>query len=230
MHRRLSSSNAFSPSAIGMADANADSRRLSPVFNRPQNGPLDQLEGLNPERAMRLLLSCSPERSPSPVITIGPRITGSNAVGLGMATARQPAGVKPASSQPQDGGAPPLVQVPRLLPQSLPPAIAGVKRPRSQLDEPEPRSSRQRRWTPPVLPPRESDVHWPWPLSPSDTDSSSRTASESSHNLPGGPSNATLPPPDSQVKAWRWQPVDFDPISPDYQCRPASGKRNPTPP
>ncbi|KAL7805669.1 hypothetical protein V8C44DRAFT_368437 [Trichoderma aethiopicum] len=154
MHRRLSSSDASNPPAIGMADAGADSRRLSPVFDRPQNGPLDQLEGLNPERAMRLLLSCSPEGSPSPVITIGPRITGSNAVGLGMATTRQPAGVKPASSQPQDGGAPPLVQVPRLLPQGLPPAIAGVKRPRSQLDEPEPRSSRQRRWNPPVLPPQ----------------------------------------------------------------------------
>ncbi|KAL7806045.1 hypothetical protein V8C26DRAFT_356047 [Trichoderma gracile] len=139
-----------------MADAEVDSRRLSPVlvFDRPEDNPLNKMEGLNPERAMRLLQSRSPEKSPSPVITVGPRISGSNAVGLGVAAARQPAGVKPESSLPQNGGAQSLVHVPRPLPQGLPAVVAGVKRPRSLLDEPEPQVSRQWRSTPPILPPQ----------------------------------------------------------------------------
>ncbi|KAK1243307.1 hypothetical protein MKX07_003935 [Trichoderma sp. CBMAI-0711] len=137
-----------------MADAETDSRRLSPVFDRTEDHPLDKMEGLNPERAMRLLQPRSPERSPSPVITIGPRISGSNAVGLGAATIRQPAGGKPQSSPARDAGAQSLVRAPRPLPQSLPLVVAGVKRPRSHLDEPEPPVSRRWRSTPPVLPPQ----------------------------------------------------------------------------
>ncbi|KAL6855689.1 hypothetical protein J3F83DRAFT_718602 [Trichoderma novae-zelandiae] len=136
-----------------MADAGADSLRLSPVFDRPRDNLLGKMEGLNPERAMRLLQSRSPERSPSPVITLGPRITGSNAVGLGVATARQPTGVKRERSPSRDGGAPSLEQVSRTLPQGLPPVVAGVKRLRSHLDDSEPQSSRQWCPSPPVLPP-----------------------------------------------------------------------------
>ncbi|PTB63046.1 hypothetical protein BBK36DRAFT_1144110 [Trichoderma citrinoviride] len=137
-----------------MADAGADSLRLSPVFDRPRDNPLNKMEGLNPERAMRLLQSRSPEKSLSPVITIGPRITGSNAVGLGVATTRQLTGVKRERSPSRDGEARSLAQVPRTASQSLPLVIAGVKRRRSHLDEPEPRSTRQWCSVPPVLPPQ----------------------------------------------------------------------------
>ena len=159
--RRHPSSNAYSPQAEDMADAGADSLRLSPVFDRPRDNPLNKMEGLNPERAMRLLQSRSPERSPSPGITIGPRITGSNAVGLGVATTRQLTGVKRERSPSRDGEARSLAQVPRTASQSLPLVIAGVKRRRSHLDEPEPRSTRQWCSVPPVLPPRESVVNMP---------------------------------------------------------------------
>ncbi|KAL6797497.1 hypothetical protein GGI42DRAFT_94062 [Trichoderma sp. SZMC 28013] len=127
-----------------MADTIADSLRLSPIFDSDKNDPLSNMEGLNPERAMRLLLPCSPEMPTK--CAVGPLKTGSNALRLGVATSHKPASVKRELPPSQNGGSQPLV----LLPRNLPSVIAGVKRPRDHLDDSE------QQWcpSPPSLPPQ----------------------------------------------------------------------------
>ncbi|KAL7944139.1 hypothetical protein V8C42DRAFT_96941 [Trichoderma barbatum] len=130
-----------------MADTTTENLHLSPIFDRVRSGPLNKMEGLNPERAMRLLQPRSPEMSPT--ISVGPRITGSNALSLGVATSQKSASVKPELSPSQNGRAQSLVHILG----STPLVIAGVKRPRDHLDESEPRPQRQWRSSPPIFPP-----------------------------------------------------------------------------
>lgn len=132
-----------------MADVIADSLRLSPVLDRVQGDPLSKMEGLNPERALRLLQPRSPELPTN--ISVGPRMTGSNALSLGVATSHKPTNTKKELSPSQNGRAQSLVFVPK----DLPSVIAGVKRPRDHLDDSEPHSQRPWCSSPPSLPPCE---------------------------------------------------------------------------
>lgn len=127
-----------------MADTMADNLRLTPIIDGDKNDPLSKMEGLNPERAMRLLQPRSPELPTK--IAVGPLKTGSNALKLGVATSHKPAGIKKELPPSQNGGSQSLVYTPR----NLPSVIAGVKRPRDHLDD----SEQQWCSTPPSLPPR----------------------------------------------------------------------------
>ncbi|KAL7908173.1 hypothetical protein GGI35DRAFT_480886 [Trichoderma velutinum] len=126
-----------------MAGTIQDNLRLSPISDRDENDPLSKMEGLNPERAMRLLQSLSPEMPT--IISVGPLKTGSNALKLGVATSHNPAGVKREVPSSQNGRSQSLVHSPR----NLPSVIAGVKRPRDHLDD----SEQQWYSSPPSLPP-----------------------------------------------------------------------------
>lgn len=135
-------------------DTALEAGRLSPVFNRKENDSLGKMEGLNPERARRLLAPRSPSMPLNNNITVGPRKTGSNAVALGKPGVQKPASIKTeCSPSPNEIAWPPLVRIPK-------PAlsvITGAKRPRDHLDEPqEPHLRRQWRSSsgPPIFPPR----------------------------------------------------------------------------
>lgn len=125
--------------------------RLSPVYSRQENDRPGNMEGLNPERARRLLAPRSPSM-PLDNVSIGPRKTGSNNIALGMLGAQKPTSIKKECSPSSNVRTrPPLVRV--LKP--APPVIAGAKRPRDHLDEPQ--ESHLRRWwpsRPPVFLPR----------------------------------------------------------------------------
>ncbi|UKZ52614.1 hypothetical protein TrVGV298_006395 [Trichoderma virens] len=126
----------------------ADSLRLSPVFERVQSDPLRNMEGLNPERALRLLQPRSPEMPTN--ISVGPRMSGSNALSLGVATSQKQSGVKKELSPSQNGrGAQPLVH----LPKNPTLVIAGVKRPRDHLDNSESYAQKHPCSNPPSFPP-----------------------------------------------------------------------------
>ncbi|UKZ78424.1 hypothetical protein TrVFT333_006164 [Trichoderma virens FT-333] len=126
----------------------ADSLRLSPVFERVQSDPLSNMEGLNPERALRLLQPRSPEMPTN--ISVGPRMSGSNALSLGVATSQKQSGVKKELSPSQNGrGAQPLVH----LPKNPTLVIAGVKRPRDHLDNSESYAQKHPCSNPPSFPP-----------------------------------------------------------------------------
>ncbi|KAL6821739.1 hypothetical protein J3E69DRAFT_356890 [Trichoderma sp. SZMC 28015] len=127
-----------------MADTVAESLRLTPMTDGDKNDPLSKMEGLNPERAMRLLQPRSPELPTK--IAVGPLKTGSNALKLGVATSQKPTSIKKELPPSQNGGSQSLVYTPR----NLPSMIAGVKRPRDHLDD----SEQQWCSNPPTLPPQ----------------------------------------------------------------------------
>ncbi|EHK47134.1 hypothetical protein TRIATDRAFT_46482 [Trichoderma atroviride IMI 206040] len=121
-----------------MDNAALEAGRLSPVVKRQENDCLVTMEGLNPERARRLLAPRSPSMSPNNV-SVGPRKTGSNNIALGRPGAQKSTGIKKECSPSR----PPLMRIPK--PAS--PVVAGAKRPRDHLDEPqEPHLRRQ--WPP----------------------------------------------------------------------------------
>jgi hypothetical protein len=134
-----------------MDKAALESGRLSPVYKRDENDSPNKMEGLNPERARRLLAPRSPSM-PLNHTSIGPRNTGSNNIALGKPGAQSFASIEQqCSTSPNKKPRPPLVRIPKLAP----PVIAGTKRPRDQLEEPqEPHLRRQWPLSPPVLPPR----------------------------------------------------------------------------
>ncbi|KAJ4859758.1 hypothetical protein T069G_04746 [Trichoderma breve] len=127
-----------------MADTMADNLRLTPIIDGDKKDPLSKMEGLNPERAMRLLQPRSPELPTK--IAVGPLKTGSNALKLGVATSHKPTTIKKELPPSQNGGSQSLVYTPR----NLPSVIAGVKRPRDHLDD----SEQQWCSNPPSLPPQ----------------------------------------------------------------------------
>ncbi|KAL6695638.1 hypothetical protein J3F84DRAFT_374874 [Trichoderma pleuroticola] len=129
-----------------MTDTMADNLRLSPIFYDDKKDPLSKMDGLNPERAMRLLLPHSPEMPTK--CAVGPLKTGSNALRLGVATSQKPASIKKELPPSQNGGFQSLLHIPR----NLPSVIAGVKRPRDHLDDSE------QQWcpSPPSLSPQPS--------------------------------------------------------------------------
>lgn len=135
-----------------MAEAALEPGRLSPVFSRKENDRPGKMEGLNPERARRLLLPRSPSMPHHN--SVGPRKTGSNTVALGKPAAQKPTSIKQECSPSPNGEARlPLVRIPKPV-LSM---IAGVKRPRNHLNEPqEPYPHPRRQWcsSPPVFPPR----------------------------------------------------------------------------
>lgn len=114
--------------------------RLSPVVNRKENDCLGTMEGLNPERARRLLAPRSPSMPPNNVVA-GPRKTGSNNIALGKPGSQKLASIKKECSPSlNETVRPPLVRISK----PAPPVIAGAKRPRDHLDEPqEPHLRRQ---------------------------------------------------------------------------------------
>ncbi|KAK1240064.1 hypothetical protein MKX08_007506 [Trichoderma sp. CBMAI-0020] len=126
-----------------MDNAALEAGRLSPVVNRQEDNSLVTMEGLNPERARRLLAPRSPSMSPSN-ISVGPQKTGSNNIALGKAGAQKPTSIKKECSPSR----PPLMRISR----PVSPVVAGVKRPRDHLDEPqEPHLRRQRPTNLPVF-------------------------------------------------------------------------------
>lgn len=131
-----------------MADVLTDNVRLSPVFDRTRDADLSKMEGLDPERAKRLLRPRSPEMSPT--MSVGPQRTGSNALALGAATIQKPVSIKQELSPSRNGGAQSLVHIPKHTAS----VITGVKRPRDHLDDQEPYRRPQWDSSPPILPPR----------------------------------------------------------------------------
>jgi hypothetical protein len=128
-----------------MDKAALEAGRLSPVVTPQENDRLGTMEGLNPERARRLLAPRSPSLPPN--VSVGPRKTGSNNIALGRPGVQTPIGIKKERPPSLDNiSRPPLVRISR----PAPPVIAGAKRPRDHLDGPqEPHLRRQ--W-PSILP------------------------------------------------------------------------------
>ncbi|KAM0520726.1 hypothetical protein ACHAPE_003124 [Trichoderma viride] len=128
-----------------MDKAALEAGRLSPVVTPKENDRLGTMEGLNPERARRLLAPRSPSLPPN--VSVGPRKTGSNNIALGRPGAQTPTGIKKECPLSLDNiSRPPLMRISR----PPPPVIAGAKRPRDHLDGPqEPHLRRQ--W-PSILP------------------------------------------------------------------------------
>ncbi|KAL7917940.1 hypothetical protein ACQKWADRAFT_265906 [Trichoderma austrokoningii] len=129
--------------------------RLSPVFDRKDNDRPGKMEGLNPERARRLLEPRSPSLPPINA-SAGPQKTGSNNVALGKPGAHKSAAQKLTSIKKEcstlanEKAQPPLVR-----PSNVLSVIAGAKRPRDQPDETqEPHPRRQCRSCPPIVLPR----------------------------------------------------------------------------
>ncbi|PNP40496.1 hypothetical protein TGAMA5MH_07493 [Trichoderma gamsii] len=140
-----------------MDKAALEAGRLSPVVTRKENACLDKMEGLNPERARRLLAPRSPSMPPTNV-SVGPRKTGSNDIALGKPGAQKPTGIKKECPPSLNNSVrPPLMRISR----PAPPVIAGAKRPRDHLDEPqEPHLRRQWPSIPPFfLPPPPPNPH-----------------------------------------------------------------------
>lgn len=133
-----------------MAEPALEAGRLSPVFDRKENDRLRKMEGLNPERARRLLQPRSP--SMPHTNSVGPRRTGSNTVALGKPAAQKPVSIKQECSPSPNGEARlSLVRTPKHVLS----VITGAKRPRNHLNEPqEPYQRRQWCSSPPIFPPR----------------------------------------------------------------------------
>ncbi|KAH8131884.1 hypothetical protein FP744_10006294 [Trichoderma asperellum] len=132
-----------------MAEPALEAGRLSPVFDRKENDRLRKMEGLNPERARRLLQPRSPSMPHNN--SVGPRRTGSNTVALGKPAAQKPVSIKQECSPSPNGEARlSLVRTPKHVLS----VITGAKRPRNHLNEPqEPYQRRQWCSSPPIFPP-----------------------------------------------------------------------------
>ncbi|RFU74242.1 phosphotransferase [Trichoderma arundinaceum] len=130
-----------------MVDVAAEHGRLTPIFAHVRDESMSQMEGLNPERARRLLQPRSP--SMSPIISVGPQKTGSNTLALGGAAAHKPTSVKQELSPSWNGGAQALVHIPKHTTS----VIAGNKRPHDCLEDVEPYQQQEWCLNPPTLPP-----------------------------------------------------------------------------
>lgn len=128
-----------------MHKAALEAGRLSPVFDRKEDNYLGKMEGLNPERARRLM----GPRSPSMPLhnSVGPRKTGSNTVALGKPATHKPKSLK------QECFPSSTLSLARIS-KPVPSVTTGAKRPRDHLDEPQETHLRRGRSSPPIFPPR----------------------------------------------------------------------------